>query len=489
MYWTHAEAYKLAQRGDNDRPIFIPNPRKVVDTTAYYLLKGLEIKGEKDDPESPFGQFLKAFLKREKFYSRFDVAKHSGVTKGDYVFHITADPTQPEGSRISLTSVDPGSYFPIMDEDDLDKRSGVRLVEQWDDETDFSVTKVKILDYRVLIIAGKRRIAREESIWKMEGWDHPEKAVLLKTLIPYSLLPENITQIPVYAFKNQDWQGQPFGSSELRGFERLFQGVNQAISDTELALELEGLGVYATDGGRPTNAAGEDEDWVIAPGVVLEVPGATMFKRVEGIKSIQPNIDFIEFLQDSLYEASGTSQVAMGKVDVNVAESGIALAIQFIPTLAKVEQRDRTALDILSNLWFDLMFWVKEFEQQDFTTQVIVPTLGDKLPLNRPKKMEELNNMLDRAVISKTYYRQEMEKLGYSFPKDIETQILEEQKKATEAKTPPQLLGANGAPLGVPGPGGRLQGKGDTLPPPPSTSNNKAKVNESKGTEIVSGKK
>jgi hypothetical protein len=41
--------------------------------------------------------------------------------------------------------------------------------------------------------------------------------------------------IPVYHFKNRDWQGdEPFGSSELRGYERLF-GRDQSNHDRRRA--------------------------------------------------------------------------------------------------------------------------------------------------------------------------------------------------------------------------------------------------------------
>jgi hypothetical protein len=259
------------------------------------------------------------------------------------------------------------------------------------------------------------------------------------------------------------------------------------ISDAEVALALEGMGVYATDASRPLDPDGNETDWQVAPGVVLELPGATMFKRVEGIKSVTPVLDLVNFLQDSLYEASGTSSVARGEVDVNLAESGIALAIKFIPTLSKTEHRDRVLSDVLVQMFFDLKFWIRIYESQDFTGTDVEVKLGDKLPVNRPKRVEELNNMLDRNIISMAYYRKEMEKLGYVFPSTMEQEILDEMKRFTEAKTPPQLLDPNN-PSGVPGPGGRQVGPGDTLPKPPNQSNNQQKPNESKGTEIVSRK-
>lgn len=476
MYWGTKDAFKLIRRAEDGTPIYIPNTMTVVDTTSHYLLKGLQITLGDPEKNKDFGEILNAFLKREKFYSRFQVAKHSGVTRGDWVFHITADPLLPEGSRISLTSLDPAMYFPEYDPDDLDKRIGVRLVEQQRDEKDPNKTVVKVLRYWYEGVEGRRRVFREEAVWKLEGWDKPEKAEKVKQLIPVGPLPAQVTQIPVYHFKNRPWQGDPFGGSELKGFERLFHAVDQAISDEELALALTGLGVYATDAGRPVDEDGNEVDWVIAPAKVLEVPGATMFKRLEGVGSVTPVQDHLKYLEQSLFRASGTSDVALGNVDVNIAESGIALAIKFMPTLAKLEERDNEGIDILTNLFYDLKFWLLTYENFNYLEIDVEPKLGDKLPLNRSKLIEELNNMLDRDVISRKYYRLRMTELGHDFPENMEDEILEEKKKMNEAKTPPQLL---------PGPGGRLQGAGDTLPADQLTNNNnKAKTNESKGTEV-----
>src|SRR5690606_37641068 len=121
-----------------------------------------------------------------------------------------------------------------------------------------------------------------------------------------------------------------------------------------------------------------------------------------------PVLDHVNFLIDNLMEASGTSKIAVGDVDVQTAESGIALAIQFLPTLAKIEYRDTAGVEILTQMWYDWKFWLKAYEGKDFTETDIEISLGEKLPLDRSKRIDELNNMFDRKVISRKYYRAEM---------------------------------------------------------------------------------
>jgi hypothetical protein len=178
-------------------------------------------------------------------------------------------------------------------------------------------------------------------------------------------------------------------------------------------------------------------------------------------------------------EASATSKIAVGEIDVQTAESGIALAIKFLPTLAKIEYRDTSGVEILTQLWYDWKAWVKAYENKDWLDTEIKISLGEKLPLDRSKRIDELNNMYDRKVISRQYYRTEMTALGYTFPDDIEQQMIDEQVALAQAmmESQQQQFGTR-----VPGPGGRLQGDGDTLPDE-NNSNNRNRVNESNGSE------
>lgn len=476
MYWNVQDAFTLIREADHGDPIYIPKPKTIVDTTSHYFLKGLQITLADPEKNADFWLILSNFLKRERFYSRFQVAKHAGVVRGDWIFHITADPIKLPESRISMVSVDPAAYFPVYDPDDLDKRIGVRLVEQTADPDDPTKTLVKILEYGY---NDNHSVWRQEALWELEGWNDPNKAKLRATLLPLATLPPVITQIPVYHFKNAEWDGFPFGNSELKGFEKIFSSINQQISDTDIALALSGLGVYATDAGRPLDSNGRETDWVVSPGKVLEVPGATMFKRLEGITSVTPVYDHIAYLEKALHQASGTSDIALGIVDQQTAESGIALAIKFMPTMAKIEYRDISGLEVLTQMFFDLKFWFQAYEGWNFVDIDILPVIGEKLPLNRSKAIEELNNMLDRKVISRQFYRQKMTELGYEFPDDIETQILDEQAAAMALM--PALTD------GIPGPGGRKQAAGDTLPPAQRSTSPNAKsgqTNESRGTEI-----
>lgn len=477
IYWNDDSQFRLRVLL-GEQPLYIPNARTIVDTTAYYLLKGLQITIKDPEANPELNDWVNKLIARELFYPRFHTAKHAGVARGDFAFHLTADPRKPAGARISFNSIDPSGVVPIYDPDDREKLIRVHVIDVFPNPESPSQSLLKKLTYEYEGDGEHKRVKRTEGIFKLDDKWWGKAPNLIKWTLPEALLPLEITTIPVYWFKNIDWEGQEFGSSELRGFEHLLQGISQAGTDQSAALSLEGLGVYATDGGRPVNDAGVEEDWEIAPGKVMEVPTGSYFRRVEGLSSMKPSMDHINYIESKLREAGGLSDVALGRVDVQTAQSGIALAIKFIPTLAKIEQRDTSGLAKLKQLWYDWQNgWMPAYEKITLNGEII-PVVGQKLPEDRTATINELNNMLDRGVISKKYYRMEMQKLGYEFPEGMEDDILEEMKQETEASTPPQLQGQDGGIPPEPGKGGN-----GTLPPKPNASNNRSKTNESSGNE------
>ena len=473
MYWNEETQFQLRIL-EGEEKLYVPNPRTIVDTTSHYLLKGLQITTEDDTGQSETSRWLSDFLDREKFLSKFHVAKHSGVARGDFVLHIYANPNKLAGTRVSCESIDPEMVVPIWAEDDPDSFVGCHLVDQYVLPDDPTRVRIKKLTYRKVEVAGATRISREEGVYELEQKWWTQDAKLVKQTIPLGLLPSNITALPIYWFKNIDWQGLLYGSSELKGFERLLQGVSQSTTDQGVALSLEGLGVYATDGGRPVSDDGSETDWEVAPGKVMEVPAGAYFRRVEGLSTLKPSMDHINYLESKLREAGGLSDVALGRVDVQTAESGIALAIKFMPTLAKIEERDQSGLEVLTQFFYDWKSWIGAYEGAALNDKILC-TIGEKLPGNRTELLNELNNMLDRNVISRKYYRQKMQELGYDFPEGMEADIETEMKKQVELTTPLNLVqNAQDAQAGRKPPPG--QG---------NNSNNKNRPNESGGTEAT----
>lgn len=430
IYWNVPDTFKIALRGSNDRPVYVPSARTIVDTANRYIGADLTVVcvGPEGDGLAAAQLAINDLMRRERYKSKFNGKKRYNLIWGDSIWHLTADDTKPVGKRIKLTSLDPSMYFPIQDEDDVDSVVGCHLIQQ---VTTDDGPAIRRLTYR----KGEQRsdgtspITYEEAIFKVDEWDNPDKAPL-QQLVPVTEFPPQITALPVYHTKNTEQPGDPFGSSEIRGLERVMAGVNQTISDEDLAVALLGVGMYATDADAPTNAKGEPVAWQMGPGRVIHHNG-TMFNKISGAQGISESFgDHYSRLWEILMHASGTPDVAVGSIDVSVAQSGVALQLQLGPMLSKAAEKDQLLVDTETQMWHDIVsMWMPAYEQSTFDGVDVAVQTGDAVPIDRVAKFAELNDMLDRGVIDTAYYRLEATKLGYSFPDDIETTASAEFEK------------------------------------------------------------
>lgn len=431
MYWNVADTFKLVSRGPDSQPIYVPNPRTIVDTIHRYVGTGMKFAvtpdvGTPADIELAQQTFTNLF-RRERFYSRYNMNRRYGLIRGDWLWHIIADPLKPAGTRISIRAIDPGSWFPIYADDDLDHLVRIHIAEQFVDSA--GKTKIKRLTYER---QDNGTITSVEGIFDpKEWWLSTRPEVITK---PLTVLPAAITAFPVYHIPNGEEPQNPYGSSELRGFERVQTAVNQSISDEELALALEGLGLYATESGGPVDDEGNDAPWVLGPGRVIEnVKG---FQRVDGVGSVTPYQDHIKFLIDSMYEAAAAGDVARGKVDVQVAESGVALALQLGPTLAKAEEKDRTIADVHTQMFYDLKFWLQAYEGINVVDVEVLPIFGEKVPQNKKAIVDMVIAMCtsDPPLMSVKTGQERLAEVGIAFAPDEFQRILQEaQAKADTA--------------------------------------------------------
>lgn len=420
IYWNVPDTFKVSLRGTNTLPVYVPSGRTIVDTTSRFTATGFAVatRDRVSGAASPDSQAallaIQDLMKREKFRSKFNANKRYGIIRGDSIWHVTADPEKPIGTRLTLTSLDPGMYFPITDENDVDKILGCHLVENIETADG---PRIRRLTYMKDPDSG--RIIVSEGLFAIDDWGRPDSAMRV-VIRPPEELPPSITSVPVYHTKNFEEPGNPFGSSELRGLERIMGAVNQTMSDEDLALALEGIGMYATDGSRPTNDKGEFIPYLLGPGRVVHTDG-TFWQRVQGVSNLGDSYGaHYERLWEALKQASGTPDIAIGRVDVTVAESGIALALQLGPMLAKASEKNDLIVDTHTHMFFDIVNgWIPAYEQTTFTDVGIECVVGDPVPVDRAARFTELNDMLDRGVIDTEYYRQECVKLGYAFPADI----------------------------------------------------------------------
>jgi hypothetical protein len=424
IYWSHiATEYKLMNRGldGEDQPLYVPSSRIVVDTLDRYVGPKLTFQVDtatgSESTQLLATETFRAFFARERFNSRYAANKQDGIITGDWGWHITADPTKPEGSRISLTPFKAESYFPVYEDatvqgGDPEKLVMVILAEQTQIGDDLLVrTQRYMRDPNGVILSSVELWKPDE--WFLWGWADDEKEPVL-VVIPPTPLPAGITQFPVYHVPHRPEVGEVFGVSPMRGLEVLQAGLNQGMTDEDLALALTGLGVYATDqAGSPRDAGGNVVAWSIYPGAVIE--NSKGLRKVEGLTSLQPYTEHLGRLEGYMADATGATDAARGRIEVTEAESGIALQLRLGPTLALAEKQDQIILDVHAQLFYDLtQMWFPEFESLNFTDVTVMPLLGDKLPVNRKGEVDMVNSLVLTHILSQASARQYLQTKGFA---------------------------------------------------------------------------
>lgn len=429
IYWNVQGSLQLIPRGSDEKPIYIPSAKVIVETAHRFFAPQMDViideatSAGSETELAEANSILVELLRRERWSSRFSSAKRYGLIRGDWLIHIDADPTRPEGSRLMIYFIDPASYFPVYSDDYPGEQIAAHLVEQMTiDGTQY----IKRLTYRKdTERGGPSPITVTDELYEVDKWGGPgiEQGSPLKTITPPFQLPSPIDQIPIYHIRNfAEDTPEAWGSSEIRGLERLIQGINQGISDEELALALEGLGVYVTTAGEPVDEDGQPIAWNLGPARVIELPPEPNmeFKRVQGVSNVEPYQSHLKYLENWINRAASAPEIAQGRVDVQVAESGVALLLEMGPLLAHTAEKELIVTDVLNNFLFDLKKWLAAYERSVSGGVFWIPSYGDKLPVNRKQRFEEIMKLLQAnpPVVSGAWARRELVKIGYEFPDD-----------------------------------------------------------------------
>ena len=90
IYENVPSTFKLVARGKEDKPIYIPTAKTIINTTHRYVASGFGFMispklGETvaDEEILVLTQFWQDFFKRERFYSQFNGNKRYGLVRGD----------------------------------------------------------------------------------------------------------------------------------------------------------------------------------------------------------------------------------------------------------------------------------------------------------------------------------------------------------------------------------------------------------------------
>jgi hypothetical protein len=441
IYWNVPDTFKITARGTDASPIYIPLAKTIINTTNRYVGKDwapvIDTDYGTDADHKYLRKLVSQLFRRERFFSKYNASKRYGLIRGDEIIHIIGNDLKPAGTRLKIEYVDPAAYFPISHPDDPDRIIGAHIVEQIEVDGEW-VLKRQTYQRGADPVGNDgsdTTIYNSIATFEADSWES-FNAKPVNVIKPLTALHPDIKALPLYHIKNIETPGDPFGSSELRGLERIMGAVNQAVSDEELALALEGLGMYWTDSGPPQDEDGNDTDWMLGPGRVVEVPSGKKFNRLSGINSVDPVQSHLGFLIKMLKEAAETPDVAIGQVERHTAESGISLMLQMGPMLTKAEERDESRAGVMDQFLFDLTTqWLPAYEGES-TDAIMVSSFGEKLPTNRAQEVQEILAMVREAVISAESGRMMLSRLGVVVPNDEGETIINEQAARAQAVDP-----------------------------------------------------
>lgn len=455
IYWTQPQTFKVLQRGTDSYPIYLPTARKIVEACNRFLAVDFGYLTSKAEAE--FIALIDSFFKRERFLTKFATQKRYGLIRGDSMWHIVGDDTKPDGQKLSIYELDPSTYFPIMDPENAEKRIGCHLVDIITDPKDANGTK-KIAQVQTYRKAENGRITSELNHFEVAGWDDrnlaPKDIKKIRSVVKLFELPPQITALPVYTIPNNRIPGpRPFGFSELMGIERIFAAVTQTISDEELSLAMAGLGVFWTTAGPPKDAAGSIVPWDIGPARMLEIGMNTQIGRLPGITSVAPMLDHMNFIIGEAQSGIGVPDIAAGKVDVTIAESGISLQLQLSPLLAKNAETEGVMLERYDQMFYDFVHgWFPAYEGSDVDTEAtLLSVAGDAMPKNRKADIDEVVGLVQAKLLSIEEGREILRtKFGYKIDANTD-KLLAEAAALADAEDPfnsraaTELAGDSGA--------------------------------------------
>lgn len=443
MYYNRPETFSVTLRGDSDVEIYLPSVKKMVDATARYLAVDFNFtvdpNGKTAAKKDVVTKAFQDLFDREKVVAQFIQQKKSCLFKGDQVWMILADDTKEQGVRLTVTAINPDTYFPI--ENDEGKISGVHIVDTIHDPRDTTNDKTKLVarrqTYRRTEDAnGKltKQITYEEGLYEIGTWDDrslkPDQIKKISTTVQLKNLPSTIQAIPVYHIPNSPPNGSTWGISQVSGIEYCINALNQSITYEDLTLILQGLGVYVSTAGPPVDQQTQQPTtYNLRPGNVVEIGENQDFRRVSGISDVSPYQAHMDYIDKFCREALGIPEMATGLVDVTVAESGIALALQMGPIIAECADKQLEIISVWNQILFDLAnYWFPEYEGIASSGVEVKAVVGDPLPINREKFIQELMLLFTSGVITIEMVQEQLAKLGpYKFAAGDAQKALEQQ--------------------------------------------------------------
>lgn len=431
-------------RGDDQTALLVPSANKIIETTGRFLAKNpqflVEPTGDAGTSES-LQLWWTDFWSREKLSTKLTTNKRWGLIRGDAILYIYSRPEKVSGKRLSIAEIDPRNVFEIESGQDAMDIVGIHMIELVQDAREEDKPDKKVVQRRTF-----RRVFDENGeatavtselrFFELGKWDDRSPKARDKqeeiTEAPFAELieeeeplPAPITQLPLYKWRVRPMEQTTWGVSLLAGIETLLYGLNQSLSDEDATLVFQGLGMYVTNAPAPLDPNTQQvTDWNIGPKQIIEIGTDQKFERVTGVSDVSPIQAHMTFVDDKgISEGRGIPEIAIGRVDVAVAESGIALQLQLMPLIASNAEIELEMLSTYDQFFHDITtMWLPAYETElfgnpDVMSQMsVVCVFDDPMPKNRDAEIQEAVLLDSSNLILKTMTIAKLRELGWRYP-------------------------------------------------------------------------
>ncbi len=271
----------------------------------------------------------------------------SNSFRGDAIFKArwgqrTAESEEPEAI---IEEVPASIYFPELDEDDVRKVLSVTLAWVKRDPKDprklylrAEVHKPGTIQHMLYEMGSSQTVAVQVGQQSIAG--RALKQVALNTLEAYAELPEEeetgLTHIPVFHIPNFRYGSRFWGISDYEGLESMFEALNNRLSQIDVVLDKH----VAPKIILPPGFIDDDNKvrFDLLETIQLE-PGAQTPSYMTWEGQLAAAYQQVDKLLDLLFLTSETAPSAFGMDKFGVAESGRALRLRLLRTLAKINRK------------------------------------------------------------------------------------------------------------------------------------------------------
>jgi hypothetical protein len=467
FYSNRPEHIRVTLRGEDDDcvEIYMPSAKKCIEAVNRFLAVDFDYQLDPDSGTETTQQavdtMLTSYFDKHEIRTKFGNFKRYGLVKGDALLHIQAFPWERAGNRVCVHELKPEHYFPI--EDFVSGQTiGCHIVDVILNPKNSAKTRnfsdqwiVRRQTYMRQMSEPDKdgnqmptgRITSKLCLCQVSRWDdrnEENEIVIIEDLQNEFVLDERITNIPVYHWGNNTPPGSSFGMSELAGVETLINAMNQSMTDEDLTLITQGLGVYWSDASPPIDENGDEVPWEIGPGYVVQIASGANFGRVTGVSSLTPFHEHIQILDENMQQAMAVPDVAIGMVDVAAVESGIALQLKFGPLLAHNKEKEPCLEKVINEFIEDLLVWLTVYESLVAENVVATAVFGDPMPQNKTQMLADYLSIWVQAPSTlpvQWLYDRLNELYGWDLSDTDFQTALEDAQKIAQTAMPPDPFG------------------------------------------------